>query len=326
MNCNKPCTAIILVTYNGWSLTEACLRDLQTLVESGSANDFVVAIADNCSTDGTVEKIRSQFPWVHVYPQAENRGFGAANNAAIRGIIADGFNVDAICLLNNDTRLDASAILQLRKDLSDEAVVVPTTLNADGSRQNNFFAGLGPDGIGSLRFFLNAFRGETGAARILEGTPKPVSGSGAVQSENSKPLLETHWASAVCWMLSRKLWEAAGGFDEKIFMYYEDADLALRIRKWGARFFISQESVITHLGGGSAKNKLSRALQHDRSQQYVFRKHFGIRGLLLSKAFRFTRSLVRLLTALPRCIIGKSASEKREYARHHFALLKEAFK
>lgn len=316
-------TAIILVTYNGWALTEACLKDLQPLVEnagkvSDSAGSFVVAIADNCSTDGTTENLRNQFPWVHVYPQNKNLGFGAANNAAIQGLIDDGVEFDAICLLNNDTRFEAYAIIQLRKELDRTAeqgctaVIVPTTVNADGSRQNNFFAGLGPDGIGSLQFYLNAFRGETSAARILEGTPSP---SG-----------EVHWASAVCWILSRKLWESAGGFDEKLFMYYEDADLALRLRKLGARFFISQESIITHLGGGSAKNKLSRALQHDRSQQYVFRKHFGIRGLLLSKSFRITRSFIRMATALPRSFLGGAAKEKREYVRHHLALLKEAFK
>lgn len=327
-------TAIILVTYNGWALTEACLKDLSGLADG----PFVVAVADNGSSDGTVEKIRQQFPWVHVYPQAGNLGFGAANNGAIRGLIADGIEFDAVCLLNNDTRFDASAIVKLREDLDKAGgVVAPTTLNADGSRQNNFFAGLGPDGIGSLQFFLNAFRGEGGAARVLEGTPQPVtieaiehraenaSENGAEDAgENSATLLETRWTSAVCWILSRKLWEAAGGFDEKIFMYYEDGDLALRLRALGARFFISQESIITHLGGGSASNSLSRALQHDRSQQYVFRKHFGIRGLLLSKAFRVTRSLVRMGSALPRCFVGANAKQKREYFRHHFALLKEA--
>lgn len=349
MNCARQKTAIIMVTYNGWTLTEACLKDLEHLNCGETAGQYIVAIADNCSTDCTVEKLRCQFPWVHVYPQKENLGFGAANNAAIRGLIAEGIEFDAICLLNNDTRFNADAIVKLRQDLdrtakgltqdssNNAAVISPTTMNADGSRQNNFFAGLGPEGIGYLQFFLNAFRNEAAAARILEGTPQPVtlaqqeSAQTATQSaakfhlnENNKPLLETYWTSAVCWMLKRQLWEAAGGFDENIFMYYEDADLSLRLRKLGARFFISQESIITHLGGGSASNSLSRALQHDRSQQYVFRKHFGIQGLLLSKTFRFSRSLIRIATAIPQCIAGANAKQKREYVRHHFALLKES--
>lgn len=125
-------------------------------------------------------------------------------------------------------------------------------------------------------------------------------------------------------MMTAELWNRVGGFDENIFMYYEDADMALRCRKLGARFFISDRSAITHLGGGSAKSSLSRALQHDRSQQYVFKKHFGIPGMMLSKKFRFLRSMVRILASLPHAVAGSSAPTKREYIKHHLALLKEA--
>ncbi len=336
-------TAIILVTYNGWEMTKACLQDLLPLLdehdldrardcaenrsvdcaENRAASRFVVAIADNGSTDGTVENIRKEFPAekfprIHVYPQAGNLGFGAANNGAIRGLIADGVQFDAVCLLNNDTRFEAKALVELRAELDrvgKNAVLAPTTFNVDGTRQNNFFAGLGPEGIGYVNFLRNAFRNEASAARVLEGLPKATA---------LEDIQETHWSSAVCWMMTAELWNRVGGFDEKIFMYYEDADMALRCRKLGARFFITGRSAITHLGGGSAKSSLSRALQHDRSQEYVFRKHFGIPGLLLSKKFRALRSLVRVLSALPRAVAGTNAPRQREYIKHHLALLKEA--
>lgn len=324
-------TAIIMVTYNGWDLTRNCLKDLSPLLSTG---DYVIAIADNGSSDGTVENIRKEFspeafPQIHVYPQAKNLGFGAANNAALRGLIADQVEFDTVCLLNNDTRFDAKAIIELRKELDNvqdalakDAVLAPTTYNADGSVQSNFFAGLGPYKIGFLQFLMNAFRNEKNAARILEGTPRSCADDAGA---NCDGIFETCWTSAVCWMMSADLWNRVGGFDENIFMYYEDADMALRCRELGARFFITRKSAITHLGGGSAKSSLSRALQHDRSQQYVFRKHFGIKGLFLSKGFRTLRSLVRILATLPHAIFGKADSEKRNYIRHHFALLKEAF-
>jgi GT2 family glycosyltransferase len=195
------------------------------------------------------------------------------------------------------------------------AVIAPSTKNKDGSDQPNYFAGLGPEGIGSLKFFTNALRNEEGAAEILQGKPSKTA------QEN---LLETNWLSGVCWMFGKELYDALTSegsfFDEKIFMYYEDADLALRARKIGARFFIANDITLTHLGGGSAQSNTSRALQHDRAQQYVFKKHFGIKGLLLSKGFRILRSSVRIATAIPR--IG--SSEKRKYLVHHMALLKAA--
>lgn len=308
-------TAIIMVTYNGWSLTEACLNDLMPLVESG---DFVIAIADNASTDGTIEKLHSQFPLVHVYPLSKNLGFGKANNEAIRGLLNDGIEFNTICLLNNDTRLEPQAIKNLKQafdkaqDDYGKVVVSPMVVNSDRTPQHNYFAGLGPMGIGSFAFLMNAIRSEQAAAKILEGTPTPVG-----------DFCETCWTSAVCWMLSAQLWQQTNGFDEKIFMYYEDADLALRLINLGAKFLLVNQATITHLGGGSAKSNLSRALQHDRSQEYVFKKHFGLRGWTLSKTFRALRSLVRIMVVFPKSLIPGN-KDKRDYVKIHLALFKEA--
>ena len=317
-------TAVILVTFNGWEMTRNCLNDMAAQLKD--SEHFVVAIADNASSDGTVENLRKEFPTVHVYPSGKNLGFGAANNLAIKGLLSDGESFDSICLLNNDTRLDADTLPHLQSAWEKAesfvhergnayAVIAPSTKNKDGSNQPNYFAGLGPEGIGSLKFFTNALRNEEGAAEILQGKPSKTA------QEN---LLETNWLSGVCWMFGKELYDALTSegsfFDEKIFMYYEDADLALRTRKIGARFFIANDITLTHLGGGSAQSNTSRALQHDLAQQYVFKKHFGIKGLLLSKAFRILRSSVRIASAFPH--IG--SSEKRKYLVHHIALLKAA--
>lgn len=303
-------TAIVMVTYNGWQITRDCLSDLAALPRE----DFVVAVADNNSTDGTVEKIRAEFPFVKVYPQQKNLGFGAANNAAVKGLLSDGIAFDAICLLNNDTRLDSKAMQELRKSLDlaqgifGDCIIVPEIKNSDGSPQHNYFAKISP-----LQFFLNAFRNESKAALRLEGTPTPCEGT---------PFSKTYWASAVCWMMHQKAFDSLGGFDDEIFMYYEDWDLAQRAIKAGMQFLVHNNCSITHLGGASARSNLSRALQHDRSQEYVFKKHMGIKGSALSKAFRFCRSLVRLAVTLPAALFNK---QKAEYAKIHLTLLKEIF-
>ena len=335
-------TAVILVTFNGWEMTRNCLNDMAAQLKD--SEHFVVAIADNASSDGTVENLRKEFPTVHVYPSSKNLGFGAANNLAIKGLLGDKEPFDSICLLNNDTRFLPNMLPRLQKAWEKAeafaresgnayAVIAPSTKNKDGSDQPNYFAGLGPEGIGSFKFFTNALRNEDGAAAILQGQPSKTA------QEN---LLETHWLSGVCWMFGKDLYDALCNcaveprtslrgvarddeaihtfFDERIFMYYEDADLALRARKIGARFFIANDITLTHLGGGSAQSNTSRALQHDRAQQYVFKKHFGIKGLLLSKGFRILRSSVRIAAALPRL----GSSEKRKYLLHHMALLKAA--
>lgn len=302
-------TAIIMVTYNGWPMTENCLSDLSGL----PSDEFIVAIADNGSSDDTVKKIREKFSNVKVYPQQRNLGFGAANNAAIKALQADGIAFDTICLLNNDTRLDKGAIINLRNALQaaeqrfGKAIVVPTIRNSDGTPQNNYFAK-----VSGLQFFLNAFRKKATAAKFLEGIPEPCPGT---------TFCKTHWASAVCWMMPSDLFNSLGGFDENIFMYYEDYDLALRAIGNGYGFYIQSTCTLTHLGGGSAKNDLSRALQHDRSQEYVFKKHMGKKGALLSKSFRICRSLLRFVITSLLAIANKKYLET---AKIHLALLKEA--
>ena len=294
-------TAVVLVSRDGWELTRNCLEDLSAQLADGTR--FVVALADNGSGDGTPEKVRRLFPAVRVVELGENLGFGTANNRAIRALTDAGEEFDSVCLLNNDTRFAPDFLPALRGALvaaeslvgeGETPVVVPTVRNPDGTPQPAHFAGFGLDGIGAFRFLANALKREDRANATLRGTP----------SHTADPdLLETHWASAVCWIFPRRLHDALAAegsfFDERIFMYCEDADLALRARDLGARFFVSSRAVLFHLGGGSARSRLDRALQHDRSMRYVLRKRFGLRGALLSAVYRALRSSSRALVLLP---------------------------
>ena len=317
-------TAVVLVARDGWELTRNCLGDLSAQLDDRAR--FVVALADNGSSDGTPEKVRRLFPAVRVVELGENLGFGTANNRAIKALADAGEEFDSICLLNNDTRFAPDFLPTLRKALEDAealvgegetAVVVPTVLDPDGTPQPAFFAGFGPDGIGAFRFLANALKREDRANAVLRGTPLPTAVPG---------LRETRWASAVCWMFPRALHDRIGAsgdfFDERIFMYCEDADLALRARGIGARFFVSDRPVLVHLGGGSARSRLDRALQHDRSMRYVLGKRFGFRGRLLARLHDVLRSSSRVLVLLPFAF----RSEPRRRFRLHFRLLLEALR
>lgn len=284
-------TAIILVTYGHWDQTENCLKDL---FKNGSEN-FRVIVVDNGSADDTLENIRRDFPQVHLIVSKRNRGFGAANNLGISHIEDLGEAFDSIFILNNDMRIPEGAIKSLQETLEcyPDAVIVPQLLNTDGSVQKNWFSE-----IPAVQFFLNAFRSEKSAERYVNGTTVPVKGS---------HLLEAQWTNAAAWLMKLSTWKSVGGFDENIFMYYEDVDWAYRARALGVKFLIDPGVSLTHLGGGSAKSNLSRSLQHDSSQLYFYRKHFGIRGALLSRSFRAVRSLVRVILQIPAMPISKNA-------------------
>lgn len=304
-------TAIILVTYNRFDLTNACLRCLLPLLNK----DFEIVIADNGSTDNTIQRIREEFPKIHLFELHSNKGFGTANNIAVQALIKKGVEFDSICFLNNDTLpkmqtlpLLQQAITRYKASHSDEVIVAPRIKSIDGREQKNFYAN-----ISWLQFILNAFRSEQQASRYLQGSLQPT---------DDPTLLEAYWVNAVCLMMSRSLWEKLGGFDERIFMYYEDMDFALRAKKLKVRFLIEMQSMLTHLGGASSSSSMQQALQSDNSQQYVFYKHYGLLGKMVSKAFRFLRSGLRVAMGLPLYIFMRSTQEK---VNIHFRLLKNVF-
>lgn len=294
-------TAVVLVTYNHWDLTERCLSDLF----SQKSKFFEVFVADNGSSDGTLQNIERNFPDVKTVLLADNRGFGAANNAACRLFEKSDAPFDSIFFLNNDTRVPSGTIESLQSDLSKypDDIVSPQLLNEDKSIQVSWFSKI-PHG----QFFLNAFRSESRAARHVNGKTVPFDGP---------KFRLAGWTNAAAWMMSRATWETVGGFDENIFMYYEDVDWAYRAIALGKRFLIDSETPVIHLGGGSAKTSLSRSLQHDGSQLYFYKKHFGLKGALLSRAFRLVRSLLRLGILLPVALFKDSA---RKGAKIHFKL------
>lgn len=305
-------TAIILVTYNRFDLTNACLRCLLPLLNKG----FEIVIADNGSTDNTVKKIREEFPKVHLFELRRNIGFGAANNIAIKYLIEKGIEFDSICLLNNDTLpkmqtlpLLQQALTRYKSTHSNEAIIAPCIKSINGREQKNFYTN-----ISWFQFLLNAFRTETGASRYLHGS---------LQLTDDPTLLEAYWINAVCLMMSRTLWENLGGFDDHIFMYYEDMDFALRAKQNSVHFFIERQAILTHLGGASSIGSFSQALQHDQSQEYIFFKHYGLLGKVISKKFRFIRSFLRVVIGLPLYIFIPSI---RERVNIHFCLLKNIFR
>lgn len=293
-------TAIILVTFNHWEMTKNCLNDLY----KQPRERFQIFVVDNGSNDGTQENIKRDFPDAQILSPGTNVGFGSANNRGVSLAKNGATFFDSILLLNNDTRIPEGSLEALQKDLSQfpDAVISPQLRNADGSVQKSWFSQ-----IPHLQFFLNAFRTQKKAERYVHGKTLSVPNT---------PFRKAQWTNAAAWMMTVETWEKVGSFDENIFMYYEDVDWAYRAHRLGISFLIDTKTSITHLDGGSAKNALSRSLQHDSSQLYFYRKHFGIRGAVLSRAFRATRSLVRILLLLPKAL----SSDARTNIKIHSVL------
>jgi GT2 family glycosyltransferase len=110
------------------------------------------------------------------------------------------------------------------------------------------------------------------------------------------------WVSGAAMLARREAWSQVGGFDENFFMYFEDNDLCLRMRKQGWEVWYNPTVAITHLGGQSAQYLPSSSRTYQQSLIYFYRKHYG----------RLAEAAIWLGLATYRCLQRLLAGKSRE--------------
>ena len=239
--------SVILVNFNDRDRLSACLRSLR-----GQEPAPEIIVVDNASNDGSPELLAAEFPEVRRLALAENGGFGKANNAGV--LAATG---ELLLFLNTDTVVPPGAVNALAGRLSsapDAAAAGPALVRPSGRFQVSFGRSVGLFGQSLQKFLLNPLH-----ERTLPG---------------SRTVRSVGWLSAACLLCRRSAFEAAGGFDEEFFLYFEDIDLCARLRKAGGRLLFDPSVTVLHEGGAttSVRSAASR-FEYRRSQVLFYRKH-----------------------------------------------------
>lgn len=233
--------AVYIPSYNG---ATPLRRALGSLREQSREIDIVVV--DNGSSDGSVELLREEFPEVAVLALGRNLGFGPALNRAVAEHPAD-----PLILLNNDAEAEprfVEALLDSAAEGVQAAAGVMLQERAPGLIDS---AGVVAD---RTLMGFDYLHGEP--VEVAAGAPDPLGPTGGAA------------------LYDRGAFEAVGGFDERIFLYYEDLDLALRMRAVGATCRLAPEARALHaysasLGAGSAE-KFART---GWSRGYMLRRY-----------------------------------------------------
>lgn len=245
---------VVIPTYNGWELTESCLLHLQ---QQTLPHDTIVS--DNASTDGTPQKVRTGFPSVTVVETGGNLGFPVACNRA-----AEAGDGDVIVLLNNDVDCQPDFLEHLLAPLaSDERIgSVASLLLQPGGEVI--------DSIGLT------------ADRTLAGFPR-LHGLPADATDSTTPLLVGPSGGAGAYR--RRAWEEVDGFDESVFIYLEDLDLALRLRTAGWECAVAPRAVGIHHGSATMGKRSRRQRWHAGfSRAYFLRRYGVLRGSAATRA------------------------------------------
>lgn len=264
--------SIITVSWNVRDLLRDCIRS----VDAGRGQlHLEMIVVDSASSDGSVDMIKQEFPWVELIASEENLGFPGGNNVGIAR--AKGRN---ILLLNPDTVILDDA-LQVMVHYIDQHV----DIGALGAKILN------PD----LSIQSSRRRFPTMLTAIFESTwLESVAPSAILRDYYTRDLpddesADVDWVTGACLMVPRLVIDQVGPLDEEYFMYSEELDWCRRIKDAGWRvLYLPQAQIIHHVGKSSEQAVTDRHINFQRAKLRYFRKYHG----------RWPTTLLRILLLL----------------------------
>jgi len=222
--------AIVILNWNGLEFLKKFLGGvIQHSDEAGTA----IFVADNCSTDGSVEWIESNFPTLKIIRLDKNYGFAGGYNLALEQIAAKYF-----LLINSDIEVTKGWLKPMIEFMDSNPNVAACQPKIRSYHNREYFEYAGAAGGYIDKFGYPFCRG-----RMFYHIEKDI---GQYDSEAS-----IFWSSGACMMIRADAWKKAGGFDTSFFAHMEEIDLCWRLGKLGFLVYCVPQSVVYHVGGGA---------------------------------------------------------------------------
>jgi GT2 family glycosyltransferase len=222
--------AIVILNWNGKNLFNTFLP---SVIRNSDYPEVTVYMADNGSTDDSVNFLKINYPSVKIIELKKNYGFAEGYNQALRQIEAGYF-----VLLNSDVKVTSNWLqpcIDLLKKNKSLAVVQPKILSYEKPYEFEY-AGAGGG-------FIDKFGYPFCRGRILNCTEHD---NGQYDS-----ISYIFWASGACMFIKSEVFRQAGGFDGQFWAHMEEIDLCWRLKNNGYEIAFQPESVVYHLGGGT---------------------------------------------------------------------------
>jgi GT2 family glycosyltransferase len=286
--------SVVIVGWNAQHYLELCL---ESLVKAPPRRSMEVLVVDNASTDGSVDMIEAEFPWVKLIKSGENLGFAKGNNVAIRQ--AQG---RYIALVNPDVIVFPGCLDALADFLDQHpnvGNVGPRVLNPDMSMQSTCrrFPSLWNN-------FCSTFRLES----LFKGN-RFFAGEHMFYFPHDRTLAVDVLVGCFS-MIRRETFDEVGLLDEDLFMYGDDVDWCRRARNagWQVMFYAGGQAIHDR-GKITAPYPVRFAVAQQRSVLHYWTKHHSIFGVLGIRSIMLVHHLVRYTFA---ALSGLTHSQERQ--------------
>ena len=256
--------AVVILNYNGQKLLQQFLPSV--IQYSPEADIFV---ADNGSTDQSIQFLRANFSQVTILELGENSGFCGGYNKALRQIKADYY-----MLLNSDVEVTPhwlEPLISLLDTNPEIAVIQPKILSY---RDKKLFEYAGAGGG-----FLDTLGYPFCRGRVFDHVEED---HGQYNDER-----QIFWATGACMMIRSEKFHQCGGFDEDLFAHMEEIDLCWKLNRSHSLVYYSGKSAVYHLGAGTlGYNNPRKTYLNFRNGLSLIFKHLDTRELMYKLPFR----------------------------------------
>jgi GT2 family glycosyltransferase len=224
----NPVVAIVILNYNGRHYLE---KFLPTVLKYSEGYD--IWVADNASTDQSIEWLESQYPAVKTLLISENKGYAGGYNSALNQIDAEYY-----ILLNSDIEVTPDWVGPVIAFMETDKKIAACQPKIRAYDLPTHFEYAGAAG-GYMDYLGYPFcRG-----RIFDTREEDL---GQFDDE-----IDVFWATGACLFVRSDAFHKAGGFDERFFAHMEEIDLCWRLLNLGYRITFTGKSVVYHVGGGT---------------------------------------------------------------------------
>lgn len=234
-----------------WNRADDTIECLKSCFDLRIKNyELRITVVDNGSTDNSasnIERFVNRKSHIVILKNSKNLGFAEGNNVGIKYALKNG--ADYVVVLNNDTRVDPTMLIRIIK--------VARKYPDFGAASPKIFFEKG------FEFHKERYKSEdlgkviwyAGGEIDWDNVYGKTLGVDEVDKGQFGESQETAFATGTCMFLSRKALEKVGLFDERYFMYYEDTDLSMRIKRGGFKVLYVPDAIIWHKVAQSSDRK-----------------------------------------------------------------------
>ena len=265
--------SIVVVSFNTRAVLRECLR---SVYRAGGSLRIQVIVVDNASADGSPQMVEQEFPDAVLIRSEVNLGFGRANNLGFQSACGR-----YVVLLNSDAFLTSEALERSVAHMDahpNVGLCGGRLIGRDGTLQPS--ARMFPTIVNDL-IVLSGMAARCPQSRFFGRFDRTWA--------DELEAAEVDWVPGAYSMIRAETLSAAGPFDPRFFLYYEEVDLCMRIKLKGYSIWYWPDIVVVHIGGESSRQvsslQLSRTgaqltLWSMRSKLLYYRKHYLVRAFL----------------------------------------------